>query len=140
MKTIFSLFAAVAVLAGVTCVILRLGPSPTKEERKQMDVLSGQLFVFEGKTNEIKNARTISAFDGQHELMPYMRVLSPVFKKSQWPKGSPIRVFDLGDMVNVIIPLPPEIEKQPIRWGPDYFLAVLIDKKEGKIISLCQGS
>lgn len=140
MKARFALFAAIPVLAVIAFATLRSEPSPTDEERKQMDILSGQLFVFDGATNTIKRTRSFSAFEKQHEMMPYLQLLSPQFERYNWPKDRPVRVFDLGDQINVIWPLPPEVENKPIRWGPDFEHAALIDKKERKIMSLSQGS
>lgn len=105
-----------------------------------MDILSGQLFVFDGVTNTIKRTRSFSTFEKQHEMMPYLQLLSPHFERYNWPKVRPVWVFDLGDQINVIWPLPPEVENKPIRWGPDFEHAALIDKKEMRIISLSQGS
>lgn len=72
-KRIVRLLAITLVGAGIALAVLRSSPSTTAEEQKQMDILSGQLFVFGGITNEIKRTRTIKAFDEQHEMARYLR-------------------------------------------------------------------
>lgn len=131
--------AMVFVIIGVLFLILRPGYSLSPQERKQMDVLSGQLFVFDGVTNEIRRTRSFSAFEKQHKMMPYLQILSPHFERYNWPKDRPVRVTDWGDQIGVVWPLPPEIENQPIRWGGAYWRAALIDKKAMKIVSISQG-
>lgn len=142
MKRILPLFvtALAAAVAGVAFAVFRSVPPSTPEERKQMDILTGQLFVFNGVTNEINRARTINAFDEQHEVLVYLRLISDCFEQYQWPKDRPVRVVDRGERIVVTWPLPPEIESQPIRWGPDYLHQAVIDKKDRKIIRLSQGS
>lgn len=153
MKKLLLPFVVTVAIAGIAFVIFRPGPSPTAEERKQMDILTGQLFeyggvtngitrllpVFDGTTNQIRRARTVAAFDGQHEAVRYLRVAADFLEKHDWPKDRPVRIVDFGDCVSVRCPLPPEIENQPIRWGGDYLYAVLIDKKSLTILRIGQG-
>ena len=136
------LFAAIAVLAVavMSFSIFRTGSSPTAEERKQMDILTGQLFVFNGATNEIRQSRTIAEFDGQHEMIPYLRIITEYIESKNWNKDRPLRLTEYGNRLFVTFPLPPEVENQPIRWGPDYLYQVLIDKQKMVIVFTSQGS
>ena len=138
---IFHKSAILMALAAISIlfVVRRSAPHPSKAEQRQMDILTGQLFVFDGATNEIGGARTIASFDSQHEMVPYLRLVSDFCEKKQWPKDRPIRVSDIGHKISVIWPLPPEIERQPIRWGPEWCFAALIDKEERKVVALYQG-
>ena len=126
------LLALLLVLAGaVTAIaILRSGPTPTEEERKQMDILTGQLFEIDGRTNEIISARTLAAFDRQHDVIPCLRTVADLLATNNWPKNRPLRVTDLGDEFLVVWPLPPEIESQPIRWSADFVYATTIKKRK----------
>jgi len=153
MKKLLPLFAVIVAIAGVAFTIFRSDPLPTAEERKQMEILTGQLFefggvtngitrlipVFVGATNQIQRARTVAAFDGQHEAVRYLRVAADFLEKHDWPKDRPVRIVDFGDCIAVRCPLPPEVENQPIRWGADYLYSVLIDKKSLTILSISQG-
>lgn len=104
-----------------------------------MDILTGQLFVVDGVTNIISRARTMAAFDKQHEAVRYLRIASDFLEKENWPKDRPLRVVYYKTSVAVCCPLPPEIENQPIRWGGDYLYSVLIDKTSLTILSISQG-
>ena len=140
MKRILPLFFAVLIIVGVAFVVFRSGPSPTEEERKQLDVLTGQLFVFNGVTNEIREAQTIAEFDGQHEMVPYLRMITEYMESKNWNKDRPLRLTEYGNRLFVTFPLPPEVENKPIRWGPDYLYQVLIDKQKMTIVFTSQGS
>lgn len=129
MKRILLLFITILIAVGVVFAVFGTSSSPTAEERKQMDILTGQLFVFNGVTNEIKRARTIAAFDAQHEVIPCLRTVAGLLDTNNWPKNRPLRITDRGDKIHVVWPLPPEIENQPIRWGADYVYATFIDKQ-----------
>lgn len=134
------LFAAVAsVLSVLISVVCLTGSTTTEEERKQIEMLTGQLFVFDGVTNEIKRARSIAAFDGQHEMVPYLRLLAPYFEQYNWPKDRPVRILDQGDRIDVYWPFPPEIENQPFLFRPDCLYYSPIDKKEKKVITFGLG-
>ena len=133
----------VLVLAGAVITILfttsSSGPEPTSDERKQMDILSGQLFVFAGVTNTVKRKRSIAAFDGQHEMIPYLRLLAPYFERYSWPKDRPVRIRDQGDRIDVVWPFPPEIENDPFLLRPDCIYYSPIDKREMKVIFFALG-
>lgn len=151
---LFIVLAVLAVSAGVvvSLAVIRSGrlpteeeplfqpnPPPTEAERRQMDVLSGQLFVFDGVTNIVRKKRTIDAFDGQHEMVPYLRLLAPYFERYDWPKDRPVRILDQGDRIDVYWPFPPEIENQPTLFRPDCLYYSPIDKKEKKVITFGLG-
>lgn len=140
MKRILLLLTVLLVGVGIALSVRHHNPSPTAEERKQMNILDGQLFVFDGITNEIKRTRTITAFDEQHEMVRYLRVVSFIVAENNWPHDRPLRVTDLGDEIQVIWPLPPDIENKPIRWGADWVYAALVDKHELKLLDYCLGN
>ncbi len=140
MKRILLLCITILIAVGVVSAVFRAGPSPTAEERKQMDILTGQLFVFNGATNEIRQSRTIAEFDGQHEMIPYLRIITEYIESKNWNKDRPLRLTEYGNRLFVTFPLPPEVENQPIRWGPDYLYQVLIDKQKMVIVFTSQGS
>lgn len=139
LKRIHLIGISVFVVALIAFTFLRSGPTPTEEERKQMAVLTGQLFVFNGVTNEIKRARSIAAFDGQHEMVPYLRLLAPYFEQYNWPKDRPVRILDQGDRIDVFWPFPPEIENDPFLLRPDCIYYSPIDKREMKVIFFALG-
>lgn len=140
MKRILLVFVLLLVGVVTAIAILRSGPTPTEEERKQMAVLTGQLFVFNGVTNEINRARSIDAFDRQHEMVPYLRLITEYMESIKWDKDSPLRLTDYGYRLFVTFPPPPEVENQPIRWGADYLHQIRIDKQKKVIDLISQGS
>ena len=137
---LFIVLAVLAVSAGVvvSLAVLRSGRLPTDEEQKQMDALADWSFVFEGTTNRIKKTRTISAFDGQHEMVPYLRILSPYFEQEQAIKNRPVDVVIRDDQVIVVTwPVPLEIEK--LLWRADFTLRVLVDRKRMVVLDVYGG-
>lgn len=136
----FSALVVIAVFAiGVASSVSFLSRKlPTEEERKQMDTLSGWSFVFDGATNTIKRTRTISAFDGQHEMIPFLRLLSPYFELEQGLKNRPVDVAIRDDrMIVVTWPVPLEIEH--FLWRADFSLRVLVDRKEMVVLDVYGG-
>ena len=104
-----------------------------------MTVLSDQLFVFDGVTNRIKRTRTIDAFDRQHEMIPYLRLVSTWFETFDMPKDRPVSVMVRGDRILVTWPISLEEESRPIRWGPSYAHRAYIDKKTMSVLKVSQG-
>ena len=106
----------------VLTILFQSAPQPTEEERKQMDILSGQRFFFQDRCAEtyaeartetvtIKKARSIAEFDAQHEAIPYLRLVSNLFERYDWPKDRLVAVFNVPMGVMVTWPLPPEAEQ-----------------------------
>lgn len=136
-KAFFALvFISVAILVGTALVVFfKTAPSP--EEKRQIEILSGQLFVFNGTTNELKRFRTMAGFCRQHEIAHYFPLVAGHFERYRWPKDRPVQVREKPDKIIVTWPVPPEALKY--RWRPDFWHQVIIDKKEFKVISTCQG-
>ena len=130
---------SVFVVALIAFTVLRSGSAPTEKERNQMTVLSDQLFVFDGVTNRIKRTRTIDAFDRQHEMIPYLRLVSTWFETFDMPKDRPVSVMVRGDRILVTWPISLEEESRPIRWGPSYAHRAYIDKKTMSVLKVSQG-
>ena len=122
MKRVFVLFSVLAVLAivGVAIVIFRSGPRPTADERKQMDVLTGQSFVIWeeyhnrgfSKQQEVKPFRTIAEFDGQHRAIPWLRFVASRFERYGWPKDRPVVVEFQDDRVVVTWSVPRHLRQE----------------------------
>lgn len=126
-----------SILVAVVFLSFPSGPEPTEEERNQMNSLADWSFVFGGTTNTIRRARTISAFDEQHELIPYLRLVSTWFDKYSYLKGRPVDVTLHGDIIVVTWPVRPEIEL--FLWRADYSLRIRIDKKEMVVLGVTAG-
>lgn len=133
-KRLFGFFFLVLVLAVVTAgsLAVRRTPRPTEEERKQMDILTGRRFRCPGaldrrigirriETIEIKDAQTISEFDGQHKAIPYLRLVSHLFDRYGWPKDIPVGVEFAPLGVVVYWDPPPGAERKSVGWTPDTF-------------------
>ena len=137
-------FLVVLAIGGISFAFFRTEPSPTAEERKQMDVLTGRKFLFRDtydetyarysyKTIEVKKYRTLEAFDRQHEAVPYLRLVSHLFERYNWPKENPVSVDVLPLGVSVTWPLSPEIERTGGNNGWPYLHQAIVYTNDMKI-------
>ena len=131
--------------AGVLLAFVRiLAPSPnlTEEERNEMSVLCGQLFVFQSETNVISMCPTMIDFERQSGMVPYLRlVASSVFQRVNWPKNVPVEIDETPDTITITWPFPPTTGKKPkVLWGPDFSYRAIIDKETKTVVTIIQGS
>ena len=136
-KTISAIFAVSAVISAVVLYGFYRISAPSPAEKRKIEVLSDQSFVFNGKTNKLTRFRTVGGFCGQNEFAPCLMAVSDYFEKYHWPKDRPVQILEKPDCVIITWPVPPEVEK--FRFRPDYWFRAYVDKKTLKIVRLLQG-
>ena len=102
-------------------------------------VFPGYSFVFEGKTNVIRNAKTIRGFVGQHPMVAYLDLFVEPFKEFNWEKDYPFYIEETDDAVIMTLPPYQELLGLTNCFGSDFTLQIIVNKKTRMVVSALGG-